>query len=186
MPGEGGHSKPLASKLCVLNWEKLVRSYYSHGLKVGLLIRSGCRKGLCSLSGSLLISQSWWVSLAPLILPQAVSWLLLPCLFIPCLPLLLFESALWVSGKFLEAEGCSLQVSNWGEKCFHAQKPHRILLGFTCYVNCFFCGQRMLPIIPVKNKYTHHKISATAVAPRQCTLRGIQGGEKHQCFLQFS
>ena len=57
-------------------------------------------------------------SLGLLILPHVVLWLLLPWLQ-------LFESALWNSGKVMEAG--VLPTRNRGQKSLHAQEPHRAL-----------------------------------------------------------
>ena len=46
----------------------------------------------------------------------------------------LFKSALWDSGKVMEAGVCSLQTRNQGQKSFHVQEPHRVLLSFNSHI----------------------------------------------------
>ena len=51
----------------------------------------------------------------------------------------LFKSALWDSGKAMEAGVCSLKTINQGQKSFHVQEPHRVLLSFKCHIISYSC-----------------------------------------------
>ena len=75
LPGKGGHSRLLLWKTMLSNLGGLNEEFDSNGSRVGLLTRLGCMQGL-----RWLVSRSWCAPLVPLILPQVVSWLLLPWL----------------------------------------------------------------------------------------------------------
>ena len=111
--------------------------------------------------------------------PRAAVWFLgyssLVFASLPFLDQQLFESALWNSGKFMEARVCFLQ-ENRGQKGFCAQEPHGVLLGFSLRKIIFIL------IVQRRKKSEFTQCPTTAVHQGQDTRVSLSGPKIYGAF----